>query len=100
MIPALKAMFDIAQTREIVLKSRIPDLVLHMLFVCLLAGCFVGGFTSYTFGYKDWIIVGGFVVVTTMVVYTTIDLSRPLRGIIQEDAGQEALREMRHMFDH
>src|SRR4030095_7747659 len=100
MIPALNGMFDIAQTREIVLKARIPDLVLHMLFVCLLAGCFVAGYTSYTFDYRDWIIVGGFVLVTAMVVYTTIDLSRPLRGLIQDDAGQEALREMRHMFAH
>jgi hypothetical protein len=98
MIPALNEMLDIAQTREIVLKSRIPDLILHMLFVCLVAGCFVAGFTSHTFGYRDWIIVGGFVVVTAMVVYTTIDLSRPLRGLIQDDAGQEAIRELRHRF--
>src|SRR4030095_9974836 len=76
MIPALNNMFDIGQTREIVLKSKIPDLILHMLFLCVLAGCFIGGFTIGTFSSREWVIVSGFVLVTAMVVYTTIDLAR------------------------
>jgi len=99
MVPALNNMFDIAQTREIVLKSKVPDLVLHMLFVCVIAGCFIGGFTSGRFGYREWVIVSGFVIVTAMVVYTTIDLARPLRGFIQDEAGQEAMVELRRLLN-
>jgi len=99
MVPALNNMFDIGQTREIVLKSKIPDLIIHMLFVCVLAGCFIGGFTIGTFSSREWVIVSGFVLVTAMVVYTTIDLARPLRGFIQDEAGQEAIVELRRLLE-
>jgi hypothetical protein len=33
-----------------------------------------------------------------MVVYTTLDLSRPLRGIITDVPGTEAIVELREMF--
>ena len=98
MIPALNEMFDIAQRRELVLKAKIPDLIVYMLFVCILVGCFIGGFTSYNFSNRDRVIIGGFVVVTAMVVYTTIDLSRPLRGIITDVPGRDAIVELREMF--
>jgi hypothetical protein len=98
MIPSLNEMFDIANSREVILKSKIPDLIIYMLFVCILASCFVGGFTSSVFSRKDWVIVAGFSLITSMVVYTTIDLARPMRGIIKETAGQEAIIELRKMF--
>jgi len=98
MIPALNSMFDIAQSREIILKSRVPDLVVYMLFICVLATGFIGGFTSGSFHSKEWIIVVGFSIVTAIVVYTTIDLSRPLRGAIKDDAGKQAIVELRKMF--
>ena len=99
MVPALNDMFDIAQSRDLVLKSKIPDLIVYMLFVCVLVGCFIGGFTSGHFTYRDRVIVGGFVLVTAMVVYTTLDLSRPLRGIITDVPGREAILELRSMFN-
>jgi hypothetical protein len=98
MIPSLNSMFDVAQSREIILKSRVPDLVVYMLFISVLATCFIGGFTSGSLHPKEWIIVAGFAIVTVMVVYTTIDLSRPLRGMIKDDAGKRAIIELRKMF--
>jgi hypothetical protein len=98
MIPALNNMFDIANSREIILKARVPDLVIYMLFVCVLASCFIGGFTSGQFQHKEWIIVTGFAIVTSMVVYTTLDLARPMRGTIQERAGKDAILDLRKMF--
>jgi len=98
MIPALNSMLDIAQSREIILKSVVPDLIIYMLFICVLATCFIGGFTSGPFHLKEAIIVSGFAIVTAMVVYTTIDLSRPLRGVIKDDAGKQAIMDLRKMF--
>jgi hypothetical protein len=57
MVPALNAMFDIAQTREIVLKSKVPDLIVYMLFVCVLSTCFIGGFTSTFFSVKTGLLL-------------------------------------------
>ena len=98
MLTALGGMFDVAQSRDIILKSKVPDLIIYMLFVCVLATCFIGGFTSRPFGSKEWVIVVAFSIVTAMVAYTTIDLARPLRGIIKDEAGQEAIIELRKMF--
>lgn len=98
MIPALNSMFDVAQSREIILKQRVPDLVIYLLYITVLATCFIGGFTSGRFHPKEAIIVAGFAIVTTMVVYTTIDLSRPMRGMIKDEAGKQAIIELRKMF--
>jgi hypothetical protein len=99
MIPSLNRMFDAAQSRQIVLKSIIPDLIVYMLFVCVLACCFIGGFASAAFSYRDRIIIVGFAIVTSMVVYTTLDLSRPMRGMIRDEAGKNAIVELRQMFN-
>lgn len=98
MIPALNAMFDAATSREIVLKSKVPDLILFMLFICVLATCFIGGLTSDSFHYKEWIVIAGFALLSSLVVYTTLDLSRPMRGVIKERAGQDAIIDLRKMF--
>ena len=98
LLPALNSVFDIATSREIILKSRVPDLIIYMLFICVLATCFIGGLTSNSFHYKDWIVVTGFALLSSMVVYTTLDLSRPMRGVIKERAGQEAIVELRRLF--
>jgi len=98
MIPSLNGMFDVAQSREIIMKQKIPELIIYMLFVCVMATCFIGGFTSGSFHPKEWIIVAGFSIVTAMVVYTTIDLSRPMRGIIKDEAGKQAILGLRKMF--
>jgi len=98
MIPSLNGMFDVAQSRETILRQKVPDLILYMLFIAVFATCFIGGFTSGAFHPKEWIIVVGFSIVTAMVVYTTIDLSRPLRGEIKDEAGKHAIIELRRMF--
>jgi len=98
MIPALNGMLDVAQSREIILRQKIPDLIVYMLFVAVFATCFIGGLTSGQFHPREWIIVIGFSIVTAMVVYTTIDLSRPMRGIIKDEAGKYAILELRKMF--
>jgi hypothetical protein len=98
MIPSLNGMFDAAQSREMILRQKVPDLIVYMLFIAVFATCFIGGFTSGSFHPKEWIIVAGFSIVTAMVVYTTIDLSRPMRGMIKDEAGRHAILELRKMF--
>lgn len=98
MIPSLNGMFDVAQSREIILRQKVPDLIVYMLFIAVFATCFIGGLTSGSFHSKEWIIVVGFSIVTAMVVYTTIDLSRPMRGMIKDEAGKHAILELRKMF--
>ena len=98
MIVSLNSMFDIAQKREILLRSKVPDLIVYMLFICALTSSFIGGFTSKAFRHKDWIIAIGFALMSTAVVYITLDLARPMRGIIQTPEGLQAITELRKMF--
>jgi hypothetical protein len=98
MIPALNSMFDIATTREVVLKARVPDVIVYMLFVLALASSFIAGFTSSSIRGKDWIIVTGFALLSSMIIFITLDLGRPMRGIIKADMGEQAIIDLRKMF--
>lgn len=98
MIPALNAMFDIATSREVLLKARVPDVIIYMLFFLALATSFIGGFTSPIIRHKDWIVIVAFSLLTSMVIYITLDLGRPMRGIIKADWGQEAIVALLDMF--
>jgi hypothetical protein len=98
MVPALNNMLDSAQKREIVFRSHVPDLILVMLFICVITTCFVSGFTANVIHTKEWVIIIGFSLVTVMVIFTTLDLARPTRGFIKSDAGRDAIKELRHMF--
>lgn len=92
MIPALNSMFDIATTIEVTLYARVPDLIVYMLFILALATSFIGGFTTNAgIRRKDWIIITMFALLSSMVIYVTLDLSRPMRGIIKADLGQQVI---------
>jgi len=98
MVPALNAMFDIATTREVILKARVPDVIVWMLFILALASSFIAGFTSLAIRHKDWIVVTGFALLSSMIIYITLDLGRPMRGIIKAEMGQQAILDLRKMF--
>jgi len=98
MIPALNAMFDIATTREVMVKARVPDVIVYMLFILALTTSFIAGFTSSFMRKKDWIVIAGFAMLSSMIIYITIDLGRTTRGIIKTDMGQQALVDLRKMF--
>jgi len=98
MIPALNAMFDIATTREVILIARVPDVIIWMLFILSLASSFIAGFTSLSIRHKDWIIIAGFALLSSMIIYITLDLGRPMRGIIKAEMGQQAILDLQKMF--
>jgi hypothetical protein len=98
MIPALNSMLDIATTRDVLLKSRVPDAIVMTLFVLTLTISFIGGFTTPRLGSKDWVVIVGFAMLTSLIIYLTLDLGRPMRGFIKVEQGQQALLDLRKMF--
>ncbi|MEO6168535.1 MAG: hypothetical protein ABIO46_15615 [Chitinophagales bacterium] len=98
MIPALNAMIDITTTREAGLKATIPDIIIISLFILALIVTFVAGFSSPGIRKKDWMIIAGFDLLTSLIIYITLDIGRPRRGLINSDVGQEAIVELRRMF--
>jgi hypothetical protein len=94
MIPALNSMFDIATTVEATLYARVPDPIVYMLFLLALATSFIGGFTSGAIRRKDWIVIVVFALFSSMVTYITLDLGRPMRGIINAKIGEQQIENL------
>jgi hypothetical protein len=69
-----------------------------MLFILALASSFIGGVTSSSIRHKDWIVVAGFALLSSMIIYITLDLGRPMRGLIKAEMGQQAILDLRKMF--
>jgi hypothetical protein len=98
MIPALNDMLDISTTRLMAELARVPDSIVSMLFVLSLATAFYLGYSSAGKGRLDWLVAIGFCVLTSVVVYITLDLDRPRRGFIRLNTSHQAMVELRKLF--
>jgi hypothetical protein len=98
MVLTLTNLFDIGIKREALLNAGIPTPITFMLIALALAICFVGGFTTPAFKLKERIVIAVFVLLAVTILYITIDLSRPMQGIIKPDTGQAAIVELRNFF--
>jgi len=98
MIPALNNMLDIATTRDIMIKARVPDAIVITLLILTLTISFIGGFTTPRVGDKDWVVIVGFIALTSLIIYLTLDLGRPMRGLIKVELGQQSIVDLRKLF--
>jgi len=98
MIPALNAMLDISTTRLMAELARVPDSIVSMLLVLSLANAFYLGYSSAGKGNLDWFVAVGFCILTSVVIYITLDLDRPRRGFIQLTTSHQAMLELRKLF--
>jgi hypothetical protein len=98
MVLALTNLFDIGIRRETLINSGIPGPIKYMLIALVLAICFVGGFTTPAIHRKEWVVISVFALLATSILYLTIDLARPMNGLIKPDTGQAVIVELRSMF--
>lgn len=98
MFASLTTMFDIGARRDVMLLSGVPEPIIYMLFLLALIISFIGGFTTPVIGRKEWIVISGFILLATIIIYITLDLGRPMRGFIKPDVGQDRMIELRKMF--
>lgn len=98
MVTALNNMFDIATKRDLTLRTTIPDPIIYMLFILAFVSSFTAGVTSTAVRRKDWIIIICYVLFSTLIIYITLDLGRPLRGLIKAKTAEQAIVELRQMF--
>lgn len=99
MLASLTGMFDIASKRDALLLSDVPELVVYMLFFLALCISFIGGFTTPTkISPKEWLVITGFLLLASIIIYITFDLARPLRGFIKPTIGIDRLIELRKLL--
>jgi hypothetical protein len=89
-------MIDITTTRRAAGEATVPDSIMYFLFILCFCAAFLLGYDNK---YKiDWIVVTGFALMLSITVYTIIDLDRPRSGLINMDAPNEKIIELREMF--
>jgi len=98
MANSLSNLFDIGIKREAFLSAGIPMPINLMLVGLALTISLVGGFTTPTIKRKEWILVFVFALLASTILYITIDLARPMHGLIKPDAGQQVIVNLRKLF--
>jgi hypothetical protein len=98
MANSLTNLFDVGIKREALLSAGIPMPINIMLLVLALSISFVGGFTTPTIKRKEWIVVCVFAFLASTILYITIDLARPMGGLIKPDAGEQTIINLRNLF--
>ena len=99
MVPALNNMFDSANSNKYSELMHVPTSIVMMLFVLALVAAFYVGYVSVGKGRFDWFIGVGFCLLISLVIYITLDLDRPRRGLIQLDTSHEAIVELMQQFE-
>jgi len=98
MVLTLTNLFDIGIKRETLLSAGIPGPIKYLLIALALAICFIGGFTTPAIDRKEWVVIVVFALLATLILYLTIDLARPMNGLIKPDTGQAAIIELRKLY--
>jgi len=98
MMASLTSMYDVAAKRDALLLAGVPELIIYLLFFLALTISFIGGFTTPVIKQKEWIVITGFVLLAITIIYITLDLGRPLRGLIKPNMGQDKLVELGKYF--
>ena len=97
---SLTTMSDLGEKRHALFLSGVPEPVIYMLFFLAMTISFIGGFTTPVIKFKEWIVILGFLLLACSIIYITLDLGRPLRGLIQLKTGKERLIEIQQRFFH
>lgn len=82
MLPALNSMFDSASTANAAYNSNVPESIVYLL---LIFSVIISFYIGYSSGFKkkiDKFYILGFCLLTSIVIYITLDLDRPRRGSI------------------
>jgi len=85
MLPALNAMFDSASKSNMVLNSKVPETIVYLM---LAFSIIISFFIGYNSGLEKKIntkFITGFCFLICIVIFITLDLDRPRRGLIKLD---------------
>lgn len=99
MIPALNNMIDSMSYNDYGEKFRVPDLITMLLFSISLVCAFFVGYESVKKGGFNRTITIGFCLLSSLVIYTTLDLDRSRSGLIRLNTSQQSLTDLMKMFD-
>ncbi|HWS61061.1 MAG TPA: hypothetical protein VN182_09040 [Flavobacterium sp.] len=83
MLPALNSMFDSATKSNMVLNSKVPETIVYLLFAFSIIISFFIGYNSGLEKKINTKFIIGFCFLICVVIFITLDLDRPRRGLIK-----------------
>jgi hypothetical protein len=95
LLPALNAMFDIANTRAMATQLHPPPIIFVLLATLALVCSLLAGFGMAESKTRNWIHVAAFAVVLTITVYVIIDMEYPRVGFIRIEKFDQAIVDVR-----
>lgn len=95
LLPALNQMIDITTTRTMAGQMHPPRVIFIMLFGLALASALLAGYGMSGGKSRDWLHLLAFAMVMAIVVYVIIDIEYPRLGLIQVDAFDQVLIDVR-----
>ena len=98
MIPALNDMFDLAAERHYALMSKVPEAIVYLLFFLSIVSAFFAGYCGKTQRINK-LVSFLFCILSAAVVFTTLDLDRPRRGLIQFNDTHQIMIDQRKLFN-
>ncbi|HEV8080035.1 MAG TPA: hypothetical protein VGP43_04935 [Chitinophagaceae bacterium] len=97
MIPAVNNMIDTMSKREVSRVSHVPESILWLLFLLIVAGSFIVGYATNA-NKINWIVIFVYSLMIVMTVYLILDLDRPRRGIINSDNMHHNMERLLNVF--
>jgi hypothetical protein len=94
LLPALNNMIDIATTRTMALQMHPPKIIHVLVFGLGLICSLLAGYRMAS-GYRSWLHILGFTVITVIIVYVMLDVEYPRAGLIRLESADQLLVDLR-----
>lgn len=93
-LPSINEMIDVTAKRKVALGTRMPDLVLVLLFGVSLFSALLAGAGMSRNGLRHLVHGSIFAAAVTLTVYTILDLDSPRSGFIRLDVADKVLEQL------
>lgn len=98
MIPAINAIIEVAIAREGATKAIVPEPITYLLMIMVLVTSLMAGYATNIQKKFNYVAVIGFIILVGCVIYIILDLDRPRRGLITNDAVNQFIANLLKMF--
>lgn len=95
LLPAINGMFDIATSRTLSTMMHPPQIVFVLMFLLALISALVAGYGMASRKRREWPRLCGFAAIASITFYVILDLEFPRSGLIQIQAFDLALVDLR-----
>jgi len=98
MVPAINAIIEVAVAREGATKAIVPEPITYLLLIMVLITSLMAGYATSIQKKFNYVAVIGFIILVGCVIYIILDLDRPRRGLITNDAVNQFIVNLLKLF--